>query len=60
MWVKVNRFLEALLGQVLNLRLKNQTLRLTRDLLLPKLISGELDVSDLDIKTGGQCNEPDI
>jgi len=27
--------------------------RRTRDLLLPKLISGELDVSDLDIKTGG-------
>jgi len=47
--VKVNRFLEPLLGQVLNLRLKNQTLRRTRDLLLPKLISGELDVSDLDI-----------
>jgi type I restriction enzyme S subunit len=32
---------------------KNTTLRRTRDLLLPKLISGELDVSDLDIKTGG-------
>ena len=26
-------------------------LRKTRDLLLPKLISGELDVSELDIKT---------
>jgi len=32
---------------------KNQVLRQTRDLHLPKLISGELDVSDLDIKTGG-------
>jgi type I restriction enzyme S subunit len=32
---------------------KNTTLRHTLDLLLPKLISGELDVSDLDIKTGG-------
>ena len=32
---------------------KNTNLRQTRDLLLPKLISGELDVSDLDIKTGG-------
>ena len=32
---------------------RNATLRQTRDLLLPKLISGELDVSDLDIKTGG-------
>lgn len=30
---------------------KNAILRRTRDFLLPKLISGELDVSDLDIKT---------
>ncbi len=29
----------------------NQNLRATRDLLLPKLISGEIDVSDLDIDT---------
>ena len=29
------------------LSLKNTNLRTTRDLLLPKLISGELDVSDL-------------
>ncbi len=35
------------------LRLKNANLRKTRDLLLPKLISGELDVSDLDISTDG-------
>ena len=33
------------------LRLKNANLRQTRDLLLPKLISGELDVSNLDITT---------
>ncbi len=32
---------------------KNSVLRGTRDLLLPRLISGELDVSDLDIDTGG-------
>jgi type I restriction enzyme S subunit len=31
---------------------KNETLRQTRDLLLPKLISGQLDVEDLDIDTG--------
>ena len=31
------------------LRLKNANLRQTRDLLLPKLISGEIDVSELDI-----------
>ena len=33
------------------LKLKNATLRQTRDLLLPKLISGEIDVSQLDIAT---------
>lgn len=32
-----------------NMILRNRTLRQTRDVLLPKLISGELDVSDLDI-----------
>jgi type I restriction enzyme S subunit len=35
--------------QVLNLQRKNITLRRTRDLLLPRLISGEVDVSELDI-----------
>ena len=34
-----------------NLLDKNTNLRKTRDLLLPRLISGELDVSDLDIAT---------
>lgn len=33
------------------LQRKNQNLRNTRDLLLPKLISGQLDVEDLDIET---------
>ena len=32
---------------------KNAVLRRTRDLLLPRLISGQLDVSDLPIDTGG-------
>ena len=36
-----------------NLLEKNTNLRQTRDLLLPKLISGELDVSELDIDTDG-------
>ncbi len=34
---------------------KNANLRTTRDLLLPKLISGEVDVSDLDIKTADEA-----
>ena len=35
-------------SQLVNLAMKNTNLRQTRDLLLPKLISGELDVSKLD------------
>lgn len=37
--------------QVLNLLSKNANLRQTRDLLLPKLISGEIDVENLDIES---------
>ncbi len=50
----VNRFEEAIkpIGNlILNLLRKNNNLQQTRDLLLPKLISGEIDVSDLDIDT---------
>ena len=36
--------------QIENLTNKNKNLRRTRDLLLPKLISGEVDVSELNIK----------
>lgn len=39
--------------QVHLLARKNENLRRTRDLLLPKLVSGEVDVSELDIATGG-------
>ncbi|VEP13478.1 Restriction modification system DNA specificity domain protein (modular protein) [Hyella patelloides LEGE 07179] len=38
--------------QMLNLINKNINLRKTRDLLLPKLISGQIDVENLDIDTG--------
>jgi len=41
-----------------NLIKKNHNLVVTRDLLLPKLISGELDVSELDIKTGRNDPSP--
>ena len=40
---------ESVLDNVRNLQQKNTVLRRTRDLLLPKLISGEVDVSELDI-----------
>jgi hypothetical protein len=38
-------------SQMKNLLLKNQNLSKSRDLLLPKLISGEIDVEHLDITT---------
>lgn len=39
----------AIQSQIRVLTKKNNNLRQTRDMLLPKLISGEIDVSDLDI-----------
>ena len=52
------RFDEWVLPKIVlahRLRAKNIVLRRTRDLLLPKLISGELDVSELDIATGKEA-----
>ena len=40
---------KPMIKEILLLNNKNKILRETRDILLPKLISGELDVSDLDI-----------
>ena len=48
----ISNILDPLLDQIINLRLTNKNLRQTRDLLLPKLISGKIDVSDLDIEIG--------
>ena len=45
-----------LFRKVQNLSEKNANLRQTRDLLLPKLISGEIDVSELDIDTAPKTN----
>jgi type I restriction enzyme S subunit len=39
---------------ILNILMKNTALRRTRDLLLPRLISGEVDVSELDITVPGE------
>lgn len=43
---------KTIFNEIGNLKLKNNNLRQTRDLLLPRLISGELDVSELDIEIG--------
>lgn len=42
--------------ELANLTMKNVNLRQTRDLLLPKLISGEIDVSELDLDTVPKSN----
>jgi type I restriction enzyme S subunit len=44
-------FAEPLLALLFNLARQNRNLGATRDLLLPKLVSGEIDVSDLNINT---------
>jgi type I restriction enzyme S subunit len=41
-----------MLDSIRNIQRRNIVLRSTRDLLLPKLISGKLDVEDLDIDVG--------
>jgi type I restriction enzyme S subunit len=46
---RFNQMIEPMFDNIVALDLKNTNLRKTRDLLLPKLISGELDVSTLDI-----------
>jgi hypothetical protein len=48
----LNGHVSPLLELIHALHLKNANLRATPDLLLPKLISGEVDVSDLDIDVG--------
>lgn len=42
--------IEPLVCLIDNLYMQNSTLRQTRDMLLPKLISGEIEVSELDIE----------
>ena len=52
---KSNEMIYPLLSEIFNLAKKNKTLRQTRDLLLPKLISGQVDVSELDIDVGAEA-----
>jgi type I restriction enzyme, S subunit len=44
-----NEFISEVVSQLQNFVFRNRILRRTRDLLLPRLISGEVDVSELDI-----------
>ena len=50
MIIEFDKIIEPILIELFNLAKKNQNLIRTRDLLLPKLVSGEVDVSDLDVK----------
>src|SRR5262249_3942188 len=48
---------DAILRLIYSLTKKNDNLQKTRDLLLPRLISGQVDVEDLDIDTGESVTE---
>lgn len=47
---KFSELVNPVLEEIDTLEQKNQNLKQTRDLLLPRLISGKLDIGDLDIK----------
>lgn len=49
---KFMKLVTPMFDLIQNLGVKNANLRRTRDLLLPKLITGEIDVENLDIETG--------
>ncbi|MEA5026966.1 MAG: restriction endonuclease subunit S [Erysipelotrichaceae bacterium] len=51
-----SRFIQPCYSEVQYLNVKNDTLRKTRDLLLPRLISGDIDVSELDIPIEGSVD----
>lgn len=52
MLCRFSGFLRDIVGQIESLTFHNRNLRQTRDLLLPKLVSGEVDVERLDIEMG--------
>jgi len=52
-----NVFMTGILKKLHNFIFINQNLRQTRELLLPKLISGDIDVSKLDIETTEEVEE---
>ena len=54
--ILINNFTCEVIDKIHNLIFQNTNLRQTRDLLLPKLISGEIDVSELDIDTTPKSN----
>ncbi|MFL5653799.1 MAG: restriction endonuclease subunit S [Ktedonobacteraceae bacterium] len=57
MLLHFDTFVQNIMYQIQNLIFRNRNLRCTRDLLLPRLISGEVDVEGLDIETGEGMTE---
>ncbi len=51
---EMDRFFAPLIGQIVNLKLESRTLRAIRDTLLPKLVSSELRIPDVERIVGGQ------
>lgn len=49
---RYSRIMMPAFWEIVRLNQKNVNLRITRDLLLPRLISGQLNVEDLDIEVG--------
>lgn len=47
---KFDNLVNSMVSEIFKLCIKNQTLKQTRDLLLPRLISGEIDVENMEIK----------
>ena len=52
---RIDQVLRPIFVQIRTFKTKNFSLRRTRDMLLPKLISGELDVAELDIHIGEEA-----
>lgn len=58
MLIKFSCIVNTVFKEIETLKFKNQNLHKTRDFLLPKLILGEIDVSDLDIRIRNEFQEP--
>lgn len=54
---RFSSIVEPIFHLIQNLATKNESLQLSRDLLLPKLVSGEIDVSQLDIQIGDDATD---
>ena len=46
---RIGNLLKPIYDMIIDSRLENRTLAIMRDALLPKLMSGEIDASDIDL-----------